>query len=88
MIFMNLEGAQIVECKGFNQHINPNLKFCIEMAEHGILNIYTTGVFGGKKAFWFAFHGLELRSWTNSIRTGGGFVGGRIWLDRRCNGYT
>lgn len=91
--FLSLPDTQILHIqgwgnRGWTERINPNDKFRIELAAEGELAVYRQSMFGEQRLTWLNlyFTNLELQAWTDTVQTGGKFIGGGLGVTGAAEG--
>jgi hypothetical protein len=75
--YLTLEGAKILQVRGFGGNTSSSGYTRIQLEDDGILAVYYNQVFGGwKKIYWFKYGNLALYTGTQNVHTGGGWSGG------------
>ena len=86
MIFLSLPDARILHIKGWGSQASPSTRFRVELAPQGKIMVYRKTVLGEKPALLPGIAPLLLQTWTDTIRTGGGFIGGGFGVEGAAKG--
>jgi len=85
--YLTLEGAKILEARGFGSGTPSSGLHTIKFEDVGVFSIYYKGLFGGlKKLYWSSFGKLEFFVGTVGVQTGGGWIGGGIGVGGAIRG--
>lgn len=84
--FLSLPDAQILHIQGWGQQYDSDMKVRIELAPRGEFAVYRQGFFGEKKIIWLNIVCLELQAWTDTVQSGGGFIGGGFGITGAAQG--
>lgn len=86
MNYLSLSDARILHIQGWGQVYDPSLNLRIELAQGGVLNVYSQGWFGEKKILWLNLVNLEFQICAETVSSGGGFIGGGFGLLNAAEG--
>lgn len=86
MPFLSLHDAQILHSRGWGPPPAASQQFRVELAENGELAVYRNGFLGEKKVAWMSVDMLEMRLWTDTVASGGGFFGGGFGVQGAAEG--
>jgi hypothetical protein len=86
MSVLSLHNASILYSNGLGGTPSPQTRFRAELSDDATFSIYKHGFFGEQKALTFSLMMLSFQVWTDTVESGGGFIGGGFGVTGAAEG--